>query len=238
MDINCIASALEVDDGYSQDDVLRDLFQGGIVPEKERDHFESLPVQAIQLSHLKDIYMKKQTSKAIHLLNIRSKIKIDRDMQILSDDKNIFWGLREHRLDYLLTVSAEIGLWAATTNLTVDHNYVLSIDLNKPYRDFRGKYGKLGFDPKGRFLFLGKSRNDDMWLAMAPWSFFEDSGEQIPAGHVTGDTQLTTKHYRMTIMFIAHLLSHLHDRGFTCTDTYGISLTEGDPCFFIHMNIL
>ena len=30
-DLNAIASPLEVDDGYNQDDVLRDLFQGGIV---------------------------------------------------------------------------------------------------------------------------------------------------------------------------------------------------------------
>lgn len=63
----------------------------------------------------------------------------------------------------------------------------MSMDLNKPYYDFKGKYGKLGYDPKerfldfkkkyekleydpkGRFLYLGKSRNNNIWLAMAPW---------------------------------------------------------------------
>jgi len=137
-----------------------------------------------------------------------------------------------------MTVSASIGLWAATPNINVDHNYVFNLDLTKPYRDFKGKYGKLGFDPKGRILFIGKSRNDDVWLAMAPWSFFDDSADNMPAGHVTGDARLSTKHYRMLVMFFAYLLSQLPDRGFTCIDKYGIHLSDSDPCFFIYTNIL
>lgn len=238
VDINVIAAAMEAGDSYSQDDVMRAIFQAGVIPEGERDPFESLPINIIRLSRLRELYTKKQQSQAIAYLNLRSKIKIDPEMQIPYNDNNIFWGLREHRLDYLLTVSASIGLWAATPNVNVDHNYTFNLDLKKPYRDFKGKYGKLGFDPKRRFLYLGKSRNDDVWLAMAPWSFFETSGEDIPSGHITGDTRLTTKHYRMIVMFFAHLLSKLVDRGFTCVDTYGINLEDGDPCFFIHTNIL
>lgn len=113
-------------------------------------------------------------------------------------------------------MSASIGLWAATPNLDADHNYVFNMDLSKLYRDFKGKYEKLGSDPKGRFLFLGKSRNDDVWLAMAPWTFFEDSSDHLAAGHITGDTRLSTKHYRMIVMFMAHVLTRLADRAFTC----------------------
>ena len=227
-----------MDDAYTQDDVLRDLFQGGIVPENEQDQFESLPLRNIRLSRLKDIYTNKQLSEAIRYLDYRCKIKIDPDMQVPFDDKDIFWGLREHRLDFLLTVSASIGLWAATPNVLVDHNYMFNLDFGKPYRDFKGKYGKIGFDPKGRFLFLGKSRNDDVWLARAPLSFFGNTSEDLAAGHVTGDTRLATKHYRMLVMFFAHILSRLADRAFTCINMYGISLTDANPCFFIHTNIL
>ena len=187
---------------------------------------------------IKETFMRRQTSKAINQLNARCKIKIDREMQIPNNDQNIYWGLREHRLDYLLTVSAEIGLWAATPNVNTDHNYILSMELNKPYRDFKGKYGKLGFDPKGRILHIGKSKNNDVWLAMAPLSFFDESEETAPAGHVTGDTRLSTKHYRMIVIFFAYLLSKLNDRGFTCLDMYGISLTDIDPYFSIYTNIL
>jgi hypothetical protein len=80
------------------------------------------------------------------------------------------------------------------------------MDLKKPYQDFKGKYGKFGFDPKGKLLYLGKSRNNNVWLAMGPLMFFKNSGEDIPAGHVTGDTRLSMKHYRMIVMFLAHLV--------------------------------
>ena len=231
---------MEVDDPYTQDDVLRAIFQGNVIPEEEHDPFETLSVNSIRLSRLKEAYMKKQQAQAMYFLNLRCKIKIDSEMQIPSNNIDIYWGLREHWLDFLLTVSASIGLWAATPKLNIDHNYIFSLDLVKPYRDFKGKYGKLSFDPKGWLLYIGKSRNDDVWLAMAPWSFFSKSYKSLPAGHVTGDTCLLTKHYRMIVivMFFAYLLSKLPERGFTCIDMYGISLTDPDPCFFIYTNIL
>lgn len=238
VDIDAIVAALEVDDACAQDDVLRTIFQSSIIPEGERDPYESLPFHSLRLSRLKEMFVKKQASQAINYLNLRCKIKIDDDMQFRSNHPSLFWDLREHRLDFLLTVSASIGLWAATPNVNVDHNYNFALDLKKPYRDFKGKYGKLGFDPKGRILFIGKSRNDDVWLAMAPWSFFDDSTDNMPAGHVTGDTRLSAKHYRMLVMFFAHLLSQLPDRGFTCIDKYGVHLSDPDPLFFVFTNIM
>src|ERR1700676_2396478 len=114
-----------------------------------------------------------------------------------------------------MTVSVSISLWAATPNINVDHNYIFNLNLTKPYRDFKGMCGKLSFDPKGRILFISKSRNDDVWLTMAPWSSFADN---MPAGHITGDAYLSTKHYHMLILFFAYLLSQLPDCGFICID--------------------
>jgi hypothetical protein len=238
VDIDAIAAALEVDDACAQDDVLRSIFQSSVIPEGERDPYEALATHSIRLSRLKEIYLKKQATQAINYLNLRSKIKIDPNMQFSSNDNSLFWDLREHRLDFLMTVSASLGLWAATPNVNVDHNFTLELDLKKPYRDFKGKYGKLGFDPKGRILFIGKSRNDDVWLAMAPWSFFDDSADNLPAGYLTGDTRMSTKHYRMVVMFFGFLLSQLPDRGFTCIDKYGVDLSVPDPNFFLYTNIL
>lgn len=38
--------------------------------------------------------------------------------------------------------------------------------------DFKEKHKKLGLDPKGRLLYLGRSRNNDVWFAMASFMFF------------------------------------------------------------------
>ena len=238
VDIDTIASALEVDDHVSQEDLLRAIFQSNIVPEAERDIFERLPSNSLRLSRLREAYRKKQSSQAIQYLNTRSKIKINTNLQIPSDGDFLLWRLKEHCLDYILAVSGFIGFWAATPNVAVDHNYVLTLDFAKPYRDYKGKYGKLGFDPKSRMLYIGKCKNDDVWLAMAPWAFIDGADEGVPPGHVTGDTRLSQSHYRMVIMFFAYLLKSIPDRGFTCHDPYGVSLDESEPGFGIHTNIM
>lgn len=35
-------------------------------------------------------------------------------------------------------------------------------------------------------LYIGKCKNDDVWLAMAPWEFIDGGDEGAAAGHVTG----------------------------------------------------
>ena len=149
----------------------------------------------------------------------------------------LLWDLKEHHLNYILTVSADVGFWAATPNVAINHNFVFSLD-PKPYHDFKGKYGKLGFDPKGHMLYIGKCRNDDVWLAMAPWAFVDGSDDNVPAGHVTGDTRLSTPHYRMLVMFFAYHLAFISDRAFTCDNKYGPSLTDANPSFSLYTNIM
>ena len=238
MDINSIASALEVDDHVSQEELLQAIFQSNVVPEAERDTYERLQPHCLRLSRLREAYCKKQSSQAIHYLTTRNKIKIDADLHVPSDDDHLLWRLNDHCLDYILVVSGFIGFWAATPNVPVDHNYVLTLDLSKPYRDYKGKYGKLGFDPKGRMLYIGKCKNDDVWLALAPWEFIDSIDEGPPAGHVTGDTRLSKKHYHMMIMFLAFMLESISDRGFTCNDPYGVSLDDPDADVGIYTNIM
>lgn len=238
VDIDAIASALEVDDHISQEELLQALFQSNVVPEAERDNYERLPTHSLRLSRLREAYRKKQSSQAIQYLGMRNKIKIDSDLHIPSDDDHLLWRLNDHSLDYILVVSGHVGFWAATPNVPVDHNFVLSLDLSQPYRDYKGKYGKLGFDPKGRMLYIGKCKNDDVWLAMAPWEFIDGGDEGCPAGHVTGDTRLSKRHYRMIVMFFAYHLESISDRGFTCHNPYGASLDDPDSDFGIHTNIM
>jgi hypothetical protein len=228
---------LEVDDPIGQDELLQALFQSNVVPEAERDTFERLSPSSLHLSRLREAFRKKQSLQAIHYLSQRNKIKVDADLQVDPEDEHLLWRLKEHRLDYLLTVSSSIGLWAATPNTSVDPNFALNLDFKQPYRDFKGKYGKLGFDPKGRFLYIGKFRNDDVWLAMAPWSYIDGMANDVPAGHVTGDTRMTAAHYRMMVMFFAHVLSKIPDRPFTCDSPYGVSLTDARAHFTLYTNI-
>jgi hypothetical protein len=238
LDVDHIASALEADDPVTQEELLRAIFQANVIPEAERDSFERLKPVSLRLSRLRDAYMKKQYMQAIQFLDNRTKIKVDSDLQVDPNDDRLLWSLNDHRLDYLLTVSSSIGLWAATPRIQSDHNFALNLDFHQPYRNFKGKYGKLGFDPKERMLYIGRSKNDEVWLAMAPWTFLDGMADDVPPGHLTGDTRMSTPHYRMLVMFFAYILSSLEDRPFTCDDPYGPSVFNSNPNLSLYTNIM
>lgn len=238
MDLNTVPPSLEADDSIDQGELMRSIFQQNFIPEAERDPFERLKATSMRLSRLRDIYEKKRLSTALQCLELRSKIKIDSDLQISPEDDLLLWNTKAHRLDYMLTVSDEIGLWSIMPNVESDHTFTFNLDLSQPYRDFKAKYAKLGFDPRGRMLYIGKCRSDDVWLALAPLDFIEGGSEDIPPGHVTGDTRLSTSRYRMVVMFFASVLSSIPDRGFTCIDPYGADLTGPRPDFGLCTNIM
>lgn len=238
VDVDHIASALEADDPVTQEELLRAIFQANVIPEAERDSFERLKPVSLRLSRLRDAFKKKQYMQAIQFLDSRTKIKVDSDLQVDPEDDLLLWSLRDHRLDYLLTVSSSIGLWAATPRTGSDHNFTFNMDFHQPYRNFKGKYGKLGFDPKGRMLYIGTSKNDEVWLAMAPWTFLDGMADDIAPGHVTGDTRMSGPHYRMIVMFFAYVLASLEDRPFTCDDPYGPSLSNSDVNINLYTNIM
>jgi hypothetical protein len=170
---------------------------------------------------LKEIYEKKQAHSAIGFLNQRLKIKVDSNLRCLLEEDNLLWDVKVNRLDYILTVADKIGLWPILPRSTTDHTYTFNLDLSKPFKDFKAKYARLGFDPKGSMLYIGTSRNDDVWLGLVPHTFSQGVGRDLPTGYVTGDTRLCTSHYRMVVMFLATAMASIPDRGFTCLNSYG-----------------
>ena len=238
LDLDDIPSSFQVDDHLSQDELLQAIFQPSIIPERERDSYEKLTPNSIHLSRLKDTYEKKQAYSAIQSLHQRLKIKVDSNLRCLLEDDNLLWDVKVNRLDYILTVADKIGLWPILPRSTSDHTYTFNLDLSKPYRNFKAKYARLGFDPKASILFIGTCRNDDVWLALVPHTFSQGVGCDLPPGYVTGDTRLSTSHYRMVVMFLAAAMASIPDRGFTCHNKYGASLHGSNPDFSMHTNIL
>jgi len=238
LDLDEIPSSFQVDDHVSQDELLQAIFQPTIIPENERDPYEKLTPSLIRLSRLKDTYEKKQGHTAIRFLNQRLKIKVDSDLRCLLEDDNLLWGVKVNRLDYILTVADKPGLWPILPNSSSNHTYAFNLDLSKPYRDFKAKYARLGFDPKGSMLLIGTCRNDDVWLALVPHTFTQGISRDLPPGYVTGDTRLSTPHYRILVMFLAVAMASIPERGFTCHNLYAVDLHSSYSDIAIYTNIL
>lgn len=229
---------MEADNHVSQNELLLGIFHGSQVPLQERDLFQKLPQSSVRLSTLRDVFNKKQRLQAIRQLGSRSRIHLDSELIVAPDNDTLLWDMRHHHLDFVMAVSSEPGLWAAIPNVNSDHTFSFKLDLKKPIRSFNNKYGKLGFDPKGRMLYIGQCKNEDVWLALCPWATLDNAADDVEAGYCSGDTRLSTPHYRMIVMFLAKALSSLSDRGFTLEADYEVDLFGPHPNFFLTTNIL
>src|ERR1700721_1707212 len=109
----------------------------------------------IKLSKLAFQYSAKKKSGVLNLLRNRTFVELDDKVTVPNESPDILWSASKHFLDYLLVVPMGPGMDACLTNAIVDHNFTLELDLRQPHRQFKAKYGKIGFPPEGRLLYIG-----------------------------------------------------------------------------------
>jgi len=74
----------------------------------------------------------------------------------------------------------------------------------------------LEFDPMGQMLYMGKYGQEEMWLAMVPWSFTEEDGMENDRDmeeqwrrmeYLEGlNMTMSDEHYSIMMMYLAHAL--------------------------------
>lgn len=225
-DLGAIAVGLAASDPISQFEQQAAMFQR-IHTEAAGDieqAYARLQTSRVALSALKDAYNGQTHVTPLKAMTAKSSLKIDDDLVHSPTVDRLLWKATTHFLDYLLAVSSKQGLWATLPNIAQDHNYNIQIDLNRHYQRFHGKHGKLGFDPGGSMLYLGKCRSDEVWIACASKDIISGACEPVAAGICTGSTQLSTRHYRMIIDFLATCLASIPGKSFICFRPYQVPL--------------
>ena len=113
------------------------------------------------------------------------------------------------------------------------------MDLQKPYFAFKGKHAMLGFDPAGSMLYLGRSNDKDVFLAMAPNDFLRGRVKPCPPGHSSGSPVMSKCHYRQMMMMLAHFLAAVPQQEiFNVREVYKQDLDSSDPRFEQITNLL
>jgi hypothetical protein len=207
-----IPRALEAEDGINQDEVLKGVYQyQDMLPGVTRT-FETEKVFKVKLHTLRNIFQRKDEFQALNLTRgKRVRIDLDNDSVLESKAPDLLWHCHNYFLDYLLIVSSKIGMHAILPpiRVTSDPQYTFRLQLDQPFRGFPTKFAQLGFDPKGRMLFIGMQNQDNVWLGMMPRHVFRGEGEEIPAGTCSGPTQMKGKHYRAILSWLGHILHRL-----------------------------
>ncbi|KAI9429358.1 hypothetical protein H4582DRAFT_2150251 [Lactarius indigo] len=178
--------SVEADDRIKQSEVLNMIIASNYEVDGNIDNFNNKEVKRIDLSELKKLYERKA----------RTRIKIDEEFCVEARSGNV--GIRTNKtmIDYHLTIGNRIGLSAILPNVANSHRFSFELDLGKPYREFKGKHAMVGFDTKGRFLFIGRAMNEDVFVAMAPNEFLRGKTGTARAWALDRRVVLSRRHYR------------------------------------------
>ncbi|KAG1793563.1 hypothetical protein EV424DRAFT_1354195 [Suillus variegatus] len=186
-DLADVPSSVEAEDGLPQSEIFESLFLHQHGPAPAGRTWEQTRVQST--------FKKQDTATAINLLHRRSVLRLDDDLYYQSDNDMLAWDGTKHFLDFFLVVGGSVGLHALLPNKVVDHTFSMALNLCLPTRLFRPKFGP----------------SSQLWLAFAPRENLEDLdiANDVPllSERVHGNTRLSSSHFRMAVMFLAHALS-------------------------------
>lgn len=229
-----LPDGMMTDDHIDQSQVYESIFshhtRGTEDTDEDERKWDATPRIPIRLSTLKAAATKRSSSRTydiIRCLRKRANIIVDNDMTIPPTHQSLKWQATGHFMDFLMCVPSRPGLAVCLPTIEADHNYTMDLDIQQGYRSFKPKHGKIGFNTDGRFVYMGHSRNDELWCAFAPNTFLEErpgddvdsdsspsSSESTPTfGIVKGDSRLTPSRLKIWQLFICHLLEAIQFRG-------------------------
>ncbi|KAG2335563.1 hypothetical protein BDR05DRAFT_1006676 [Suillus weaverae] len=207
-----VAQEVDEDDAVPQEAIFDGLFLHQEGAPSDGPTWEQTPVSTLNLSSIERMFRVNDRSSAIKLLHRRVNLVLDPDLKLRSDDPTLLWQGSKHFLDFILVVSGQIGLQAFLPKTLADHNFSLTLNLRLQCREFRPKFGKLGFDPTGSMMAIGDGQSTELWLGFSPVANVEDidiANDSPLLSEKHGDTRLSSLHYRMGVMFLASCLSQI-----------------------------
>jgi hypothetical protein len=225
---------LAADNPLDQVDILNSLYHSRAG--NGNDLYDQELVGHVNLSQLRRAYENNHVRFALDLLNKRKKIAIDPEYTIHVDDPNLSWNAESCYLDLFACVSRDFGLEAFIPNEASNHHYEFQLNLKEPFRQFKGKHIKLGFDSTNAMLWIGKSRGyEDVWIGMAD----EDKHMQdvdIDNRQHKAATSLRGRHYRQMVLMFAYMLKAMQYDGIILRTDYPD--VDSETCIWDNSNIL
>ncbi|TFK59308.1 hypothetical protein BDN72DRAFT_865263, partial [Pluteus cervinus] len=209
-----VPPTVEADDPVDQGAIYRSILRtpAAHLNPSARQEWARMPVQRVPLSALEKMYKHRLTDHAISLLHTRMDVVLDEDYVVDPQSPNLLWKLDGHFIDYILVVGKPSGLHAFLPRRIPPPSFQVTIQ-PQLRREFRARYGSLGFKPNASMLYLGSGPGGEFWLGMCP---IEDLERTSSESDKLGDGKwssscLSAKHGRMLEMFIIYALSRLND---------------------------
>jgi hypothetical protein len=150
--------------------------------------YQKLPFTNVSLSSLCSSFDTKHEEKVLSILHHHSCLIIDDACTVDINNPNHCFLAKHSYLDYFMIVGTDIGVDMFIPQVP-PAMYTAVLNLHLQIKEFHSKFGRLGFNPSGTILYVGSTGADDLWLAMAPDTFFNGVEDH-------GDCCLSTHHYQ------------------------------------------
>jgi hypothetical protein len=226
-EVSRLPNAIVSNDPPTQRDVLYGILRGTYVPTADcLNEFYEEVVHDLTLGKLQRHWEYEMKEESMRLLLRRNRIVIRDEDKVSSLDDNLYWGVHKHFLDFLTVVPIEMGLDAIIPNQEVDHNYEFQLELKKWRIRWQATRAHLGFVPTGRMMYVGTAEGQQVWLAMAPKSFF---GERSPAKVYEDDNDkgvMSSSRYRRCVLMLTFMLSRIAFAHIYSIDDYPQNIDE------------
>lgn len=214
-DLSLIPNHLEVDVPLSQSIALEAALMAQRADSDEDAAFFQKHPLTVSLDVFRQLYERGDSHGARNQLRRRVRIDFDDEEFVSpSDSPNISWMVERHYIDLLVCVGNDMGLGVIIPNQSVNTFYSVNMDFSRSSKQFKAKNVKLGFDPAGSMLWIGRMPSaDDIWIAWIP----TDEEEEERSGL---SSCLSERHYRITVMFFAFAISKSGYRDIVVHENY------------------
>ena len=171
------------------------------------DAFNAQGVRQLPLSKLKRCFDRKDSSKAISYLSSKSTLVVDGDLVDKAYGVGYRLNMDSSFIDYLCKVPSRSGSFAAALPGSRFSNmrYMLELDLSNRIRQWPSSRCAIGFDTDGRFLWIGRAEDENIFLALTPPEYF-DAGVTSPLSKKACHTSMPPPLYRKIVAFFAFAL--------------------------------
>lgn len=205
---------IDPDERLSQRAIMSEIVGNTMETSDRVDEFNKKTVHPIRLKTLKRIAEGKDDEQALLTLCKRSRIVIDDEFLLSFGEGKVLINRDKTKLDYTLVVGNGIGLGAMLPKTANAVEFSFELDLHNPRSAFNGKHGMVGFDTKGRMLYVGKCMSDRVFIAMAPKTFARRTEPRCAAGYSSGPSQMSRRRYRQVVLMMLHFLTKIRERSY------------------------
>lgn len=191
------------------------------------DRYQVMNIVNVPLSTLQRTYEQQNWRKALNQFSYRSNLQIDDHFIVPNDSLEYCFSCSKTYLDFIMIVGSEIGIDMFIPNVIADHTFGFRLNLRLNMKEFRAKQGTLGFNPSGSMVCLSQTATEDLWIGMAPRTFFEEAEPRFDMSQKHGNTRLSGRHHRMLLIFLIEMLTKVQDQAFYLFDQYEIDIEYG-----------